>query len=51
MLWTEVPGMLCIEPITSYPYTGKKELAEALFRKAEKGKKAFFEVVIKPIKV
>ena len=21
MLWTEVPNMLCIEPVTYYPYT------------------------------
>lgn len=35
MLWTEVPNMLCIEPITAYPYTGKKALAEDLFRHCE----------------
>jgi len=32
MLWTEVPGMLCIEPITAYPYTGNNALDEHLFR-------------------
>ncbi|UCE93432.1 MAG: aldose 1-epimerase [Flavobacteriaceae bacterium] len=50
MLWTEVPNMLCIEPITAYPYTGQKELGKELFLIAEKEKEARFEVVIKPIK-
>lgn len=31
MLWTEVPTMLCIEPITKYPYTNKKELSTNMF--------------------
>ncbi|WKK67549.1 aldose 1-epimerase [Lutimonas zeaxanthinifaciens] len=50
MLWTEVPNMICIEPITSYPYTGKKELGKELFTHAKKGETAYFEVIIKPIK-
>ena len=49
MLWTEVPNMLCIEPITAYPYTeGEPPLSEKLFR-ASKGKDSF-EVVIAPFK-
>jgi hypothetical protein len=31
MLWTEVSNMLCIEPITAYPYTGKEILGKELF--------------------
>lgn len=49
MLWTEVPNMLCIEPITAYPYTGKQELGKELFHYAENEKTACFEVLIKPL--
>ena len=31
MLWTPVKNMLCIEPITAYPYTGGKMLTKELF--------------------
>lgn len=31
MLWTEVPNMLCIEPITAYPYTDGEILTSKLF--------------------
>ncbi len=31
MLWTEVSNMLCIEPITAYPYTGNELLSKELF--------------------
>ncbi len=31
MLWTEVSNMLCIEPITAYPYTGEEMLGSQLF--------------------
>lgn len=31
MLWTEVSNMLCIEPITAYPYTGYELLSKELF--------------------
>ncbi len=31
MLWTPVKNMLCIEPITVYPYTGGEMLAKELF--------------------
>ena len=49
MLWTEVPNMLCIEPITAYPYAeGVLPLSEKLF-KISSGKDSF-EVVIKPFK-
>ena len=51
MLWTEVPGMLCIEPITAYPYTGDKELGKELFLNAVKGETAHFEVAINPLKI
>jgi galactose mutarotase-like enzyme len=48
MLWTEVPNMLCIEPITAYPYTeGALALSEKLFNLSN-GKDCF-EVVIVPI--
>tara|TARA_R110001583_G_scaffold412_2_gene3821 strand:+ start:62354 stop:63139 length:786 start_codon:yes stop_codon:yes gene_type:complete len=46
MLWTEVPTMLCIEPITKYPYTTKKELSPDMF-KISKGKNTF-SVTISP---
>lgn len=46
MLWTEVYGMLCIEPITAYPYTEGEMLAKKLFNMS-KGKNVF-EVVITP---
>lgn len=47
MLWTEVPNMLCIEPITAYPYTeGEPPLSEKLF--AVSSEKDLFEVVILP---
>jgi hypothetical protein len=49
MLWTEVPNMLCIEPITAYPYTeGEPPLSEKLFN-ISTGKDSF-EVVIAPFK-
>lgn len=49
MLWTEVPNMLCIEPITAYPYTeGESPLSEKLFNLSN-GKDSF-EVVIAPFK-
>lgn len=31
MLWTPAANMLCIEPITAYPYTGDEMLSTALF--------------------
>lgn len=45
MLWTEVPNMLCIEPITAYPYAEGKLLAEELFSKSTG--KEHFEVCIR----
>lgn len=49
MLWTEVPNMLCIEPITAYPYTeGEHQLSKKLF--SVSNGKDYFEVVIKPFK-
>ncbi len=46
MLWTEVTNMLCIEPITAYPYTGDKALGEDLFMTSKVTTK--FEVEIQP---
>lgn len=41
MLWTEVPNMICIEPITFYPYAvAQKELHEG-FQFLETGEKKF----------
>lgn len=49
MLWTEVPNMLCIEPISAYPYTeGAPPLSEKLFNLSNG--MDYFEVVIKPFK-
>lgn len=44
MLWTEVPNMLCIEPITAYPYTPGKLLAPELF-KLSKGTNTFNVII------
>ena len=48
MLWTEVDNMLCIEPITAYPYTGEKALVKDLFKTCTK--EDIFKVVIIPYK-
>jgi len=40
MLWTPVKNMLCIEPITKYPYIGNKALSEEMFL-ISKGKECF----------
>ena len=48
MLWTEVNNMLCIEPITQYPYTGKMNFEEKMFKKS-KGLNSF-SVCIRPVK-
>ena len=47
MLWTEVPNMVCIEPISAYPYTGGKSLDSSLFMECEGVD--FFEVTISMI--
>lgn len=46
MLWTAVDTMLCMEPITAYPYTGGQMLAKELFS-SSKGTDTF-EVEIIP---
>ncbi|MDP2088408.1 MAG: aldose 1-epimerase [Flavobacteriaceae bacterium] len=46
MLWTEVSNMLCIEPITNYPYKGTKELTKDFFNLATG--KELFSVIITP---
>lgn len=46
MLWTEVSNMLCIEPITRYPYLGKMNFEENMFRLSEG--KEIFSVRIEP---
>ncbi len=48
MLWTEVSNMLCIEPITAYPYTGKEMLTKELFNISEE--KNIFTVTVTPFK-
>ena len=49
MLWTEVSNMLCIEPITAYPYSeDEPPLSKKLFSISIG--KDLFEVVIKPYK-
>ncbi len=47
MLWTEVANMICIEPITFYPYTVSQENLHEGFQKLETTK-AEFKVVITP---
>ena len=48
MLWTEVPNMVCIEPITFYPYAVAQEnLAEGFTRL--KKEPAVFKVELKPM--
>ncbi|WP_430427568.1 aldose 1-epimerase [Maribacter litoralis] len=48
MLWTEVPNMVCIEPITFYPYAvAQEKLAEGFTRL--KKEPAVFKVVLKPM--
>lgn len=32
MLWTEVKNMVCIEPISAYPYNGENKLGKDLFK-------------------
>ena len=46
MLWTPVSTMLCIEPITAYPYTEGEFLSEKLFMKSSG--MDIFEVLITP---
>lgn len=48
MLWTPVNNMLCIEPITAYPYAEGELLSEKLFNKSN-GVDSF-EVLITPYK-
>ncbi|WP_273566048.1 aldose 1-epimerase [Maribacter halichondriae] len=47
MLWTEVSNMVCIEPITFYPYSVSQENLNQGFQKLETAK-AEFKVVITP---
>ena len=41
MLWTEVPNMICIEPITFYPYEVEQKKLHEGFQFLETGKKVF----------
>lgn len=41
MLWTEVPNMICIEPITFYPYDVEQKDLHKGFQFLETGKKEF----------
>ncbi|WP_422081532.1 aldose 1-epimerase [Ulvibacterium sp.] len=48
MLWTEVPNMVCIEPITFYPYAvDQKDLHQGFYHL--NGKKKEFKIAIVPI--
>ena len=48
MLWTEVPNMVCIEPITFYPYAvAQQELSKGFMHLKEKA--MTFKVTLKPI--
>ena len=46
MLWTEVANMICIEPITAYPYTSDKALGKDLFMTSKRP--ALFEIEMRP---
>lgn len=46
MLWTEVANMVCIEPITAYPYSSEQALDVSLFKFWDT--LAQFEIVIRP---
>ena len=48
MLWTEVPNMLCIEPITFYPYTVSQDQLHLGFDKISDNPKQF-KVLLKPL--
>ena len=48
MLWTEVTNMVCIEPITFYPYAVEQDdLAEGFM--VLKNEPAIFTVTLKPV--
>lgn len=47
MLWTEVPNMLCVEPITFYPYSVSTELLHQGFDYLSEGEKRF-RVLLEP---
>ncbi|MEN8790312.1 MAG: aldose 1-epimerase [Flavobacteriaceae bacterium] len=47
MLWTEVPNMLCVEPITFYPYNAAQtELHEGFIH--QEGEEMRFAIILKP---
>lgn len=47
MLWTEVPNMLCIEPITFYPYAVSQKKLHSGFQPVNKSEN-IFSVIIQP---
>ncbi|MCM4151643.1 aldose epimerase [Arenibacter sp. N53] len=47
MLWTEVPNMLCIEPISFYPYAVRQEQLHTGFLNINRMEK-IFSVIIQP---
>ncbi|MDC6404917.1 MULTISPECIES: aldose 1-epimerase [Maribacter] len=49
MLWTEVPNMVCIEPITFYPYAVEQANLDTGFSYLEGGTVKRFKVFIYPI--
>ena len=48
MLWTEVPNMICIEPITFYPYAVEQANLDTGFLYLEGGRVKRFKVFICP---
>ncbi len=48
MLWTEVPSMICIEPITFYPYDVAQENLADGFQALGQGGEASFRVELSP---
>ena len=47
MLWTEVPNMLCIEPITFYPYAVSQKKLHSGFQPVNRSEN-IFSVIIQP---
>ncbi|RRQ49252.1 aldose 1-epimerase [Maribacter algicola] len=48
MLWTEVPNMVCIEPITFYPYAVEQANLDAGFKYLNNSKPIVFRAFIHP---
>ncbi len=48
MCWTEVTNMVCIEPISFYPYSVKQDQLREGFQLIKEGSAALFKVRLKP---